>query len=91
MNVLLIPVSLSTHTQGENTQYDTGDKEADWDSDVWCDWDEDCHGRIEDQGDEFPAGFTYTCCGEPGDAEGCRVGRHEEYVGHGRPYKRVRY
>lgn len=69
---------------------ETGDKEADYESDIWCDWDERCHGDIEDQGDAFPEGFIYSCCEKAGDSEGCRVGRHKEHVGSGRPYKRVR-
>lgn len=28
--------------------------EIDWDGDFWADHDEDCHGRIEDQKEEYP-------------------------------------
>lgn len=68
----------------------TGAKEADYESDVWCDWDKRCHGPIDDQGDAYPEGFIWSCCDDSRDSEGCRVGRHKEFVGGGRPYKRVR-
>lgn len=56
-------------------------------SDFWADHDSR-HGRIEDLGDEYPEGFIFPCCGEPGDSEGCKVGRHvEREVG----YKKMRF
>ena len=63
-----------------------GEREPDYDGDFWADWDEDCHGDISDQEDEFPEGFKYDCCGKAGDAKGCNIGPHEE-VSH----KRARY
>ena len=55
-----------------------GEREADNDGDFWADWDEDCHGLIEDQEDQYPDGFTYTCCSQLGDTKGCQVGTHVE-------------
>lgn len=52
--------------------------EMDDEGDCWVDWDENCHGRIEDQKDEYPEGFLYSCCGRTGDLEGCRIGTHVE-------------
>lgn len=51
--------------------------EIDWDGDFWADHDEDCHGRIEDQKDEFPEGFNWSCCGSSGEEPGCAVGHHK--------------
>lgn len=51
--------------------------EPDYQSDFWADWDEGCHGYIHEQADEYPGGFTYDCCGEPGDSTGCETGPHE--------------
>ena len=53
-----------------------GRMEPDYNSDFWADHDEDCHGRIEDLGDEYPEGFMFPCCRQPGDSDG---------------YKRTRY
>ncbi|KAG8626355.1 hypothetical protein KVT40_005300 [Elsinoe batatas] len=56
-----------------------GELEVDWDGDFWADHDEDCHGTIdtEDMREEYPEGFTWSCCDEPGGSEGCQVGEHE--------------
>ncbi|KAL6718061.1 hypothetical protein ACLMJK_004146 [Lecanora helva] len=64
------------------------EKEADYQSDVWADHDEDCHGRIDELGDEFPEDFIYTCCNRPGDAKGCRIGTHVEGKA---PWKKRRF
>ncbi len=57
-----------------------GSREPDYESEVWDDWDEDCHGRILDQEDEFPEGFIWRCCEENGIHEGCELGRHRRQV-----------
>lgn len=56
-----------------------GVKKVDFESDMWADHDERCHGRLEDFKDdpEFSEGFIWSCCDQDGDAEGCRVTRHK--------------
>lgn len=50
----------------------------DWDSSTWDDWDENCHGTIDnDLFDEYPEGFKWNCCNEVGNEEGCVNGPHE--------------
>ena len=55
-----------------------GDLEIDYDSGVWDDWDERCHGPIDSQSNrrEYPDGFVWSCCDKQGDEGGCirRVG-----------------
>ncbi|KAF2420311.1 hypothetical protein EJ08DRAFT_598492 [Tothia fuscella] len=54
-----------------------GQLEPDYDSNVWDDWDEDCHGRIDDQEEAFPEGFVWNCCEAKGDDdEPCMVDFH---------------
>lgn len=60
--------------------YHSGEMEVDDDSYVWADHDERCHGTIDSDfcRKEYPAGFTWTCCDQTGDVEGCTMGRHEK-------------
>jgi hypothetical protein len=53
--------------------------DVDWDSDVWADHDENCHGPIDTQENQHnhPEGFIWTCCDKFGDEPGCRRGRHK--------------
>ncbi|KAH8908894.1 hypothetical protein BR93DRAFT_976991 [Coniochaeta sp. PMI_546] len=53
---------------------------VDYESSTWDDWDEPCHGIIdsEESRNEYPEGFRWDCCDEPGDGkEGCEYARHE--------------
>ncbi|PMD36423.1 hypothetical protein L207DRAFT_637519 [Hyaloscypha variabilis F] len=47
--------------------------------DFWADYDEPCHGYIDDLMDEldFQDGFKWSCCDELGDAEGCKWTKHK--------------
>ncbi len=57
----------------------TGWLEPDQDGDFWADHDEDCHGTIdtEENKEEYPEGFVWTCCDKLGDElKGCREGKH---------------
>jgi hypothetical protein len=54
-----------------------GIREADYESHIWADHDERCHGRIDDLKDEFPEGFIWECCEKGGDEEGCEVDMHQ--------------
>ncbi|KAF8310306.1 hypothetical protein DL93DRAFT_2084704 [Clavulina sp. PMI_390] len=75
-------------------EYHRGHIDVDWSSGTWADWDEDCHGPMdtEENQDEYPDGFKWTCCdttkgsmycgydratGEEFERDGCRVGRHQ--------------
>lgn len=51
------------------------DPEAD---DVWADWDEPTFGPhdTDENRDEWPEGFTWTCCGGDGAGPGCARGPH---------------
>ncbi|KAI5467488.1 hypothetical protein BGZ63DRAFT_419188 [Mariannaea sp. PMI_226] len=61
--------------------YHPEELEVDFDSDVWADHDEKCHGPedTEENRREFPDGFIYPCCQGQGDAPGCERSKHEEY------------
>ena len=62
------------------------EREPDYDSHVWTDWEEGSFGQIADQEDVYPDGFMWTCCDEPGDAGGCRNGPYvEKEYAHKRP------
>ncbi|KAF2817516.1 uncharacterized protein BDZ99DRAFT_565250 [Mytilinidion resinicola] len=69
-----------------------GELELDYEADTWIDWDEYAHGPRDtlQHREEYPDGFTWTCCDEPGDAEGCESGRHSTVHGEP-PQKRKRY
>ena len=57
-------------------------KEADFEDDFWADHDEDCHGDIDDLVDDpdVQDGFKWSCCGELGDAEGCKWTKHKSDI-----------
>ena len=42
-------------------------REPDYESDIWADHGEGCHGPIEDYEDEEPEGFIWRCCDRQGD------------------------
>lgn len=56
----------------------TGDLEHDDTSSVWDDWDENCFGEqdCEESREEYPDGFTWSCCGKNGTHPGCTRGPH---------------
>ncbi|PMD27004.1 hypothetical protein NA56DRAFT_697154 [Hyaloscypha hepaticicola] len=60
----------------------SGEKEADFEDDFWADHDEDCHGDIDDLVDDpdVQDGFKWSCCGELGDAEGCKWTKHKSDI-----------
>ena len=57
----------------DNDYHHPGDLEIDYDSGVWDDWDERCHGPIDSQSNrrEYPDGFVWSCCDKQGDEGGC--------------------
>ncbi|KAF2502911.1 hypothetical protein BU16DRAFT_23224 [Lophium mytilinum] len=69
-----------------------GELEFDDEADTWIDWDEDTHGPMDttEHREEYPDGFRWTCCDDPGDYEGCESGRHSTVRGEP-PQKRKRY
>jgi hypothetical protein len=66
----------------------SGSLAVDYESDLWADHDENCHGDIDtpENQREFPEGFIYSCCEKRGGSEGCEVGNHQAVDG-----KRTRY
>jgi hypothetical protein len=56
----------------------SGEQEVDWDGDFWADHDERWHGTIDTpkMRKDYPEGFVWDCCDEPGDAVGCKTSRH---------------
>ncbi|RTE69316.1 hypothetical protein BHE90_016304, partial [Fusarium euwallaceae] len=60
-------------------RYHSGERKVDWDGDFWADHDENCHGPIdtEENREDYPEGFFWTCCDRPGDTLGCRRGKHQ--------------
>lgn len=65
----------------ERDRVGVGELEIDHDSDTWADWDEDVHGTwdTEENQEEYPEGFRWTCCDQAGDASGCTKGNHEAH------------
>ena len=69
--------SEESENSGEDSEdeepYHPGELEFDYESSTWDDWDERCHGPRDTNShrNEYPDGFRWSCCGEPGDAEGC--------------------
>ncbi|KAI0749516.1 hypothetical protein C8Q80DRAFT_1072529, partial [Daedaleopsis nitida] len=45
----------------------------------FVDWDENCHGPMdtEENRQQWPENFTWTCCEGSGIAEGCEIAGHE--------------
>lgn len=64
--------------QDEHLQHLTikGEREVNYDADIWADHDEDCHGPYEDHEEDYPEGFSWTCCEREGDKSGCKRGPH---------------
>ncbi|KAF4534319.1 hypothetical protein BFW01_g11921 [Lasiodiplodia theobromae] len=60
----------------------SGKCEVDWDSGEWDDTNEDVSGPIdtEENREEYPDGFYWTCCKGAADAQGCEKGFHKECV-----------
>lgn len=56
--------------------YHPGDLEVDYESHVWADHDENCHGDIDCNANRrrFPEGFLWSCCEVTGEEGGCRKG-----------------
>ncbi|RDW85422.1 hypothetical protein BP5796_03747 [Coleophoma crateriformis] len=56
-----------------------GSKEPDYESDFWADHDENCHGIIDQLGDEpeYDEGFLWSCCEESGSVKGCMKTKHK--------------
>jgi hypothetical protein len=56
-----------------------GELDVDYEGDYWADHDENCHGLIdtEEMREEYPQGFTWSCCDEAGDEPGCQRGHHQ--------------
>lgn len=49
----------------------------DEDADTWVDWPYDDDKDTDDMRDEYPGGFTWDCCDEPGDGgPGCEEHPH---------------
>jgi hypothetical protein len=46
-----------------------------YEAEVWEDIDDD--GPIEASEEDIPEGFSWTCCGTIGTAEGCKKGPHQ--------------
>ena len=65
-----------------------GNKEADYEADIWA-YHEPWHGAREDLYDDsyYAKGFKYDCCDRYGDNEGCKTGTHVEYKS---VYKKMR-
>ncbi|TVY75875.1 hypothetical protein LSUE1_G005614 [Lachnellula suecica] len=55
------------------------EKVVDHEGDFWDDHDVDFHGEYDDLKDDadYVAGFTYPCCDEPGDSDGCKRTKHK--------------
>ncbi|OJD38694.1 uncharacterized protein BKCO1_4000200 [Diplodia corticola] len=60
-----------------------GECDVDWDSGFWDDTDDDIFGPIDtdENREEYPEGFVWTCCGGQADAEGCKRGFHKQRGG----------
>ncbi|KAK4897531.1 hypothetical protein LTR27_004675 [Elasticomyces elasticus] len=54
----------------------TGEKEVDYDSDVWADHNDRCHGYPEAlvNDPDYAWGMKWSCCGRSGDEDGCSSG-----------------
>lgn len=49
---------------------------------LFCDWDEDCHGPMDtpENRSDYPENFSWTCCGNDGSSDGCAQGIHRAAV-----------
>lgn len=52
--------------------------EVDWQSDTWADAEEETWGPhdTEENRENYPDGFVWTCCELSGSEQGCKVGPH---------------
>lgn len=59
-----------------------GDKELDYESDIWADHDERCHGLMDSFEDDphYADGFRWTCCDADAANEGCKYTKHKAAV-----------
>ncbi|KAK8216611.1 hypothetical protein IWZ01DRAFT_566902 [Phyllosticta capitalensis] len=58
--------------------HETDDREPNWRSSTWDDWDEKGCGPIyhPDNLEEYPQGWMYMCCKLPATSKGCQFGPH---------------
>lgn len=61
-----------------NCIYHDGHLDVDYDDDFWADHDE-CHGDIDSMElrNKFPEGYTWDCCNQRGDVDGCKSEWHQ--------------
>ncbi|KXN84879.1 hypothetical protein AN958_12009 [Leucoagaricus sp. SymC.cos] len=78
---------VNTERQDDECEFHPGDLEVD--EDAFADHDERVHGPMdtEQNRNDFPEGFIWSCCEGHGDAPGCVQDRHQPAV----PRKRPRY
>ncbi|KAK4167709.1 hypothetical protein QBC43DRAFT_362523 [Cladorrhinum sp. PSN259] len=60
--------------------YHPGELEVNEDDDAWADlWENDHRGDPDDpqMQKDYPEGYKFVCCEEPGDHPGCKTGRHK--------------
>ena len=84
VSIILVNSSLVPLPKGIwSPNVSTGEKEVDYESEHWCDWDERCHGNMESfiNNPDYASGFIWSCCDGAGDAEGCVRSRHEAKEG----------
>ncbi|TRX88312.1 hypothetical protein FHL15_010816 [Xylaria flabelliformis] len=64
-------------------RYHDGLLNVDYESDIWADHDENCHGPIDTDENRFqhPEGFVWDCCDKLGHRSGCTRGRHNALSG----------
>jgi len=68
-----------TDNGAEDCVWHEGEKELDDESSTWDDHDDNCHGDrryLEDEPD-YEDGYMWSCCEEPGSAEGCKKTKHK--------------
>ena len=73
------PGELLQYSFRQHSHSVAGDMEPDYDSHVWADHDERCHGTIDSDfcRKEYPDGFIWDCCEQTGSAVGCKEGEHK--------------
>ncbi|KAM0815541.1 hypothetical protein AB5N19_01340 [Seiridium cardinale] len=78
-------VKICTQCQEPYHESDNGGKrpcklECDYDSSVWGDWDTNCFGEqdCEENREEYPDGFKWSCCDKNGTHPGCTRGQHRD-------------
>lgn len=60
--------------------YHPGEMEVDHAGGFWADHEEEVHGTIDCEAsrEEYPEGFLWSCCDQPGDVRGCTWGSHQK-------------